>query len=90
MCVSSDHGTIHVFILDNPDKNVKSSYVFFSIKNNIIFKKKPDAFSLAGATFLPKYFQSKWSSFKFDVNCTSKFICAFSQNNNQHSVIGMF
>lgn len=68
LCVSSDHGTIHVFTLDHPEKNVKSS--------------------LAGAKFLPKYFQSKWSSFKFEVNNNSKCICAFSQNDSEHSIVG--
>ncbi|RNA42257.1 WD repeat domain phosphoinositide-interacting 3 [Brachionus plicatilis] len=69
LCVSSDHGTVHVFILDSPEKNSRSS--------------------LANATFLPKYFQSKWSSFKFEVNNHSKFICAFSQNLDQHSIIAL-
>ncbi|CAF0876377.1 unnamed protein product [Brachionus calyciflorus] len=69
LCVSSDHGTIHVFILDSPEKNSRST--------------------LANATFLPKYFQSKWSSFKFEVNNHSKFICAFSQNSDQLSIIAL-
>lgn len=69
LCVSSDHGTIHVFILDLPEKNSRSS--------------------LANATFLPKYFQSKWSSFKFEVNNHSKFICAFTQNSEQNSIIAI-
>lgn len=69
LVVSSDHGTIHVFILDVPEKNSKSS--------------------LANATFLPKYFQSKWSSFKFDISNHSKCICAFSQNLDQHSIIAI-
>jgi len=67
LCVSSDRGTIHVFILDTPEKNSRSS--------------------LANATFLPKYFQSKWSSFKFDINNNSKSICAFTQNLDQHSIV---
>jgi len=29
LCVSSDHGTVHVFILDVPEKNSRSTYVFF-------------------------------------------------------------
>ncbi len=70
LCVSSDHGTIHVFVLDVPEKNSRST--------------------LANATFLPKYFQSKWSCFKFEVNNQSKCICAFSQNLDQHSIIGKF
>jgi WD40 repeat protein len=69
LCVSSDHGTIHVFILDLPEKNSRST--------------------LANATFLPKYFQSKWSSFKFEVNNNSRFICAFTQNLDQHSIIAI-
>jgi len=63
LCVSSDRGTIHVFILDSPEKNSRSS--------------------LANATFLPKYFQSKWSSFKFDINNNSKCICAFTRVYNE-------
>lgn len=69
LCVSSDHGTIHVFMLDVPEKNSRSS--------------------LANATFLPKYFQSKWSSFKFEVNNNSKCICGFTQNLDQHSIIAI-
>lgn len=69
LCVSSDHGTIHVFVLDVPEKNSRST--------------------LANATFLPKYFQSKWSCFKFEVNNHSKIICAFSQNLDQHSIIAL-
>ena len=69
LCVSSDHGTIHVFILDVPEKNSRST--------------------LANASFLPKYFQSKWSCFKFEVNNSSKCICAFSQNSDQHSIIAI-
>lgn len=67
LCVSSDRGTIHVFALDSPEKNSRSS--------------------LANATFLPKYFQSKWSSFKFDINNHSKCICTFTQNLDQHSIV---
>lgn len=69
ICVSSDRGTIHVFELNSPEKNMRSS--------------------LANATFLPKYFQSKWSSFKFDINNHSKCICAFTQNLDQHSIVAI-
>ena len=31
LCVSSDHGTVHVFILDVPEKNSRSTYVFFKL-----------------------------------------------------------
>lgn len=69
LCVSSDRGTIHVFILDSPEKNSRSS--------------------LANATFLPKYFQSKWSSFKFEINNNNKCICAFTQNLDQQFIIAI-
>lgn len=69
LCVSSDRGTVHVFSLDAPEKNSRSSF--------------------ANASFLPKYFQSKWSSFKFDIPNTSKCICAFTQNLDQHSIVAI-
>ena len=47
LCVASDHGTIHIFSLEEKNKNRQSS--------------------LAGATFLPKYFSSMWSFSKIEV-----------------------
>lgn len=47
LCVASDHGTIHIFCLEEKNKNKQSS--------------------LAGATFLPKYFSSMWSFSKIEV-----------------------
>jgi len=63
LCVSSDHGTVHVF-------NVGESTSPSSASGAMMQEKK-------SKSLLPKYFNSKWSFSKFQVPSGSHCICSF-------------
>lgn len=64
VCVSSDHGTVHIFSLEDEDKKNKQS-------------------SSSSSSFLPKYFNSKWSFAKIQIPGASQCICAFGSKQKQ-------
>ncbi|XP_050297717.1 WD repeat domain phosphoinositide-interacting protein 3 [Anthonomus grandis grandis] len=72
LCVSSDHGTVHVFALDDLTLNKQSS-----LANAMA----------ASVVFLPKYFTSIWSFCKFTVPNGSPSICAFGQQDDASIIV---
>jgi len=69
LCVSSDHGTVHVFSVDDQNQKLNKQS------------------SLASATFLPKYFASRWSFCKFQIPGASQCMCAFGAEPNSVIVV---
>ena len=72
VCVSSSHGTIHIFATEDSSKNKMSSLV----------SSATDFFGPASNKLLPKYFTSEWSFSKIEVPGGTRCICAFGSNNN--------
>jgi WD40 repeat protein len=72
LCVSSSHGTIHVFAAEDSSKNKTSSLV----------SSAADFLGPASNKLLPKYFTSEWSFSKIEVPGGTRCICAFGSNNN--------
>jgi WD40 repeat protein len=66
LCVASDHGTIHIFSVENCGKNKQAALSAIT----------------QSASFLPKYFSSEWSFSKVDVPGGTRCICAFGQDNS--------
>lgn len=72
VCVSSSHGTIHVFATEDSSRNKTSSLV----------TSAADFLGSASNRLLPKYFTSEWSFSRIEVPGGTKCICAFGTSNN--------
>jgi len=72
VCVSSSHGTIHIFATEDSSKNKTSSLV----------TSAADFFGSASNKLLPKYFTSEWSFSKIEVPGGTRCICAFGGSNS--------
>lgn len=67
LCVSSSHGTIHVFALDDPKRNETSSLA---------------SSGFLSSNILPKYFSSEWSFSRIEIPGSTPAICAFGSSIN--------
>ncbi|CAF3524801.1 unnamed protein product [Rotaria socialis] len=68
LCVSSDHSTVHIFYIEESNKNKTRS-------------------ASSAVAFLPKYFNSQWSSCKFHLPENTSSICAFGPNSDANKTV---